>query len=195
MGTMKITAPLYLVGVTLLFLTAQSSAALASGQAIRVAANSTDASKIREQAVKIKEMKALLSDPDQTVRLSALDAMLKSDSAPMREVAFEYAFSSPDYAMRALGLRERIRNSKVLLVEPSDQGEPLKLEVLNFDEKNGSLEIRYGHGPGQISGLKLSFEVSSCIGHFQLEDEAVMKGTLACRSQNNKRQMATIKLQ
>lgn len=191
---MKFTGLLSGMVAMLFLLPTQASAEnfFLAGQAIRVADNSLDPAKIRAQAGKIKEMKALLSDPDQTVRLSALGAMLKSDSASMREIAYEYAFSSPDYAMRALGLRERIRNMKIIIVELGDQEGRFTIEIHEFKDNTGQLDII--NGKGQVGGLEFTFETNVCVGRFQLEDGAILKGSVVCRPKRE-RQVATIKLQ
>ena len=82
---------------------------------------------------------------------------------------------------------------KVLIVEPAGEGKRLTLEVLNLDDKTGIMKIR--SGDAQVSGLKFSFNASSCEGLFQLGDDAILKGSVVCVGRDRSIPQATITLQ
>ncbi|PVV11071.1 MAG: hypothetical protein B6D77_07400 [gamma proteobacterium symbiont of Ctena orbiculata] len=151
---------------------------------------------IQGRSGKIKEFRALLNDPDQTVRLAALDVMLKSDDIAMRELAFGMGFSSADEAMRAVALKNKFADQKMISVKiakitsPSDtQKKALKdwgsiytFNVKDFDEKTGQFTTKgsYRGGTGQLNGTRIEFSQQYCSGSFQLGDGAVLGGELGC---------------
>lgn len=152
---------------------------------------------IQERSGKIQEFRALLNDPDQTVRLAALDVMLKSDDIAMRELAYGMGFNSADEAMRAVCLKNKFADQKLISIKIADISSPsdkqkkalddwggiYAFEVKTFDEKTGQFTSagHYRNGTGQLNGTRLEFSQPHCNGSFQLIDGAVLAGELGCR--------------
>jgi len=152
---------------------------------------------IQERSGKIKEFRALLNDPDQTVRLAALDVMLKSDDIAMRELAYGMGFNSADEAMRAVSLKNKFADQQMISVKisgissPSDTqkkaladwGGIYTFDVKTFDEKTGQFTTAgtYRKGTGQLNGTRIEFSHSYCNGAFLLGDGAVLAGELGCK--------------
>jgi len=156
------------------------------------ATTAPSADKIRAQAQRMKEYRALLADPDSNVRLAALDEMLKSSEPALRELAFEAGFASADQNMRALTLRSRIFSLKNFVLEPqnvakladeswkriiADVGKNPSFNITKIDAQTGTVEV--GTCPGRVAGQEFSF---SCGNHgptarLRLTDGAVMTGT------------------
>lgn len=151
---------------------------------------------IQERSGKIKEFRALLNDPDQTVRLAALDVMLKSDDIAMRELAYGMGFSSADEAMRAVCLKNKFADQKMISVKIADISSPsdtqkkaldawggiYSFNVDEFDEKTGQFTTsgHYRKGTGQLNGTRMEFSQNYCNGAFTLGDGAVLTGELGC---------------
>ncbi len=156
--------------------------------------------RIQARSQRIAEFRALLNDPDQTVRLAALDEMLGSDDVAMRELAFGVCFNSADQAMRAICLRRKFADLGTINVEfPGTAGQEwsasqLKVlqewggtytfSVTGFDPKTGRFKTigTYRNGKGQLSGTRLTFKHPYCAGSFALGDGAVLEGELGCTS-------------
>ncbi len=152
---------------------------------------------IQERSGNMKEFRALLNDPDQTVRLAALDVMLKSDDVAMRELAFGVCFSSADEAMRAVCLKNKFADQKMISIKISDISSPSDTQkkalqdwggiytftIKSFDEKTGQFVTKgqYVNGTGQLNGTRIEFAQAYCNGTFELSDGAVLKGELGCR--------------
>ena len=114
-----------------------------------------DPAQIRARAQRVKDLRALLADPDQNVRLSALDEMLKSSDPVMQEIAFESGFASADNAMRAVALRAKLGRIKGFAIEiqpPKDAdkkvlemasqfGGTVAVTIKTFDPATGKMEL------------------------------------------------------
>lgn len=153
---------------------------------------------IQQRAGNIEEFRLLLNDPDQTVRLAALDVMLKSNDIAMRELAYGVCFNSADEAMRVVCLKNRFADLTTVGVQigkidsPSDtQSKALKewggiynFEISEFDEKTGTFKTRGTHraGTGQINGTGLVLSQAYCDGQLRLGEGGRMEGELGCRS-------------
>jgi len=152
---------------------------------------------IQERSGTIKEFRALLNDPDQTVRLAALDVMLKSDDIAMRELAYGMGFNSADAAMRAVCLKNKFADQKIISIKITDIASPsdsqkkalgdwggiYAFDVKTFDEKTGQFTTTGGYrkGTGQLNGTRMEFSQPYCNGSFQLGDGAVLTGELGCK--------------
>lgn len=152
--------------------------------------------KIQARAEKIKEFRALLNNPDQTVRLAALDVMLKSSDIAMRELAYGVCFNSADQAMRGVCLINKMADLQTVAIkideiaDPSDSqkkaisdwGNSYAFTIKDVDEKTGRFETKgsYRNGAGQISGTGIEFVQNYCSGSFVLSDSAVLIGELGC---------------
>lgn len=152
------------------------------------------------RADQIAEYRALLNNPDQNVRVAALDVMLKSNDPAMREIAFNLAFSSADDAMRAIALRNKMHYLKTLnfdlsVMENATENEvevaserfansyPLLIEGL--DDSTGSISFSDSRITGQINGIGMEFfhggSGRTCSGELTLADgTAELSGTLNC---------------
>jgi len=151
---------------------------------------------IQERSGKIQEFRALLNDPDQTVRLAALDVMLKSDDIAMRELAYGMGFNSADEAMRAVCLKNKFADQKMISIKIADISSPgdtqkkalsewggiYTFNIKSFDEKTGQFTTtgHYRNGNGQLNGTRIEFSQPYCNGAFTLGDGAVMAGELGC---------------
>lgn len=183
-----------------------ASAALFFCAASVVAADSgTDrslANRITQRAEALKQYRDLLANPDQNIRLAALDEMTKSDSPTVRELAYKIGFSSPDETMRSLALYSIFsrRLSEVIVhVTNMDAvpesfaktfGSRLALGIRNFDHAKGQFVVATpwpGSRGGQVSGLSVVFtkgnryeENPGCNLNLHLEDGAILKGEMLC---------------
>jgi hypothetical protein len=151
---------------------------------------------IQERSGNIQEFRALLNDPDQTVRLAALDVMLKSDDIAMRELAYGMGFNSADEAMRAVALKNKFADQKIISIKIADVSSPsdsqkkaldswggtYSFDVKSFDEKTGQFTTvgNYRKGTGQLNGTRIEFSHPYCNGAFTLADGAVLTGELGC---------------
>jgi hypothetical protein len=173
------------------------------------ASTSPSIDKIRAQSQRMKEYRALLADPDSNLRLAALDEMLKSNDAALRELAFEAGFASADQNMRALALRERILSLKGFSLElqnneklPDEAWQKVSSQHRGFlifpvkkvDAQTGNMEIVCAQYvcAGRVAGQELSFSAGPFIVRLRLIDGAVMVGTY---SVNGKALAATLSLQ
>lgn len=152
--------------------------------------------RIQARSQQIAEFRALLNDPDQAVRLAALDEMLSAEDVAMRELAFGLCFNSADDAMRAICLRKKFATLNTISVEfpkqterSDTQAKALKdwggiysFGVEKFDTKTGHFKTTgtYQQGNGQVSGTRLDFRQPYCTGSFTLGDGAVLQGNLGC---------------
>ncbi|AOY86729.1 hypothetical protein BKP64_00245 [Marinobacter salinus] len=175
----------------LLFLTLSSGALAQSAEELL---KEIDARKER-----INQFRALLNDPDQSTRLAALDVMLKSDDLAMKEVAYGIGFNSADEATRALALKGKFRDVKVLPFrlttgEPQTDTEKNTIrkwagaygfELREFNEDTGQFTFRGDDYPnrdklGQVNGTGVEFQAQYCRGYFNLGDSASLVGELRC---------------
>ncbi len=62
----------------------------------------------RKRAREIQEIKQVLADPDQTVRLAAFDAMVGSGNATQREMALDAGLASTDSVLRNLAFKHAL---------------------------------------------------------------------------------------
>ena len=175
------------------------SCALLALSGIAVAETSAEALKrqIQERSAKIKEFRALLNDPDQTVRLAALDVMLKSEDLAMRELAYGVGFSSADDAMRAVCLRNKLADLTTVAIKIADissatdqqkkaltdWGGVYTFELKSYDEKSGQFATAgsYKKGKGQVTGTGIEFAQNYCTGSFTLGEGAELVGELGCK--------------
>ena len=151
----------------------------------------------QERASQISKYRELLSNPDQNVRVAALDVMLKSDDPAMREIAFNIAFVSADSAMRGIALRNKFLYLKTLtfsleLKENASKSEQIEIEnkfanayvvkIKQYDSNTGIIESRNIYFTGQVSGTGMSFNNNQdyCSADMVLNDEVELVGTLNC---------------
>ncbi|MFC1520332.1 hypothetical protein ACFL6Z_11540 [Pseudomonadota bacterium] len=157
------------------------------------------ADQIKKRAGNIGEVKALLNNSDPSIRMAALDTMLKSDDTAMRETAYSMGLNSADDTLRAIALRNKFNDLKVLhvqfqLPEGADDkvkaqfaafGGSLVLNIQKYEEKNGRfsfMTVNYQHAKdGNISGLVLQFESGFCKGNLAFNEESIYSGNITCK--------------
>ena len=168
-------------------------------QAPAAPAVAPSAERIRAQAQRIKEFRDLLADRDPTVRLAALDEMLKSNDAAAREIAFEAGLGSAEPTMRALALRTRIFAMKSVVVElenrnklPDEQWQVLMAHfggpthtfgLSKPDPQTGNILVNERHS-GQVSGQEFTFPYNSGVFRLTLGNAGVMSGTMTNRGKS-----------
>tara|TARA_R110002073_G_scaffold940_7_gene6996 strand:+ start:32877 stop:33494 length:618 start_codon:yes stop_codon:yes gene_type:complete len=153
----------------------------------------------QERAAKITEYREVLNHPDQNVRLAALDIMLKSEDPVMREIAYNQAFISADETMRAVALRNRLKDLSEFTFTLSLTEKPTELEktailenlqgiygiaINAYDVDSGKISEfnDYYRNTGQVSGTSLVLDDAnkSCRGDFTLGDGPTLVGTFTC---------------
>lgn len=157
----------------------------------------------QQRAATIQEYRALLSNPDQNVRVAGLDVMLASDDAAMREIAFNLAFASADDTMRAIALRNKLRylknlNFQMTLREGASEKEvkaisqvfghsyPMILD--KYDANSGAFTFAKSYGSGQVSGTGISFNdnYAKCNATLALGDGPILEGSMNCIANNGR---------
>jgi hypothetical protein len=153
--------------------------------------------RVRARSQKMNEYRALLRNPDPTIRLAALDEMTKSNDPAVRELAFEAGFATADSAMRALALKAKLAQTANLMLEFKDadnldkatkkwiagKGGRMAIKVVSVEERSGQLNVRWANhkGSGQVSGTVVNFSVYTCKATFQLAEEPELQGEFVCR--------------
>lgn len=139
-----------------------------------------DAASIRRQAAQIAEFRALLSDPDATIRLITMREAIRAGDAVQRQIAIEAGLASSESTMLDVALRGVMMNIQQMIIEFVDaDGKPtteggaasLRLTVGEFNPESGQIRgtsVCSG-GPkwsGQSQGVVFSFnsESSYCSG-------------------------------
>jgi hypothetical protein len=158
---------------------------------------------IKKRSGQIAEVKALLNDADPNTRAAALDIMLKSKDTAMRELAYATGFNSADDVLRAVTLRNKFNETKILAVEaklseqPTDKnkevfnkrlnGGVLIVNISRYEETTGGFTFSTRNynskRTGSLTGLKLNFDGSYCTGSYSLSDTSELEGTLSCEGQ------------
>jgi len=94
---------------------------------------------IKARAGEINELKALLNNPDSSVRIAAIDVMQNSDDIAMREMGFSAGINSSDEAVVAITVRNKfkeIKNFNIQLKLPADSSEEA---VKSFNKMGGQI--------------------------------------------------------
>jgi hypothetical protein len=155
------------------------------------------ADQIKKRAGVIGEVKALLNNSDPSIRIAALDTMLKSNDTAMRETAYSMGLNSADDTLRAIALRNKFNELKVMHIAISlpegadekvkkvfnDYGGALSLNIKSYDEKTGRFvfNTRFVNGKdGNVSGLALQFESKYCQANMAFNEESVYSGSMTC---------------
>jgi len=187
MYNMKVT----ILSASLLFAAATFSAGNAMAESL--------AEQIKKRAGVIGEVKALLNNSDPSIRIAALDTMLKSDDTAMRETAYSMGLNSADDTLRAISLRNKFNELKSIHVaftlpdgasekakaKFAEFGGSLALNIKGYEEKNGRFTFSTSIGgnytkDGNISGLMLQFASRYCKGNFFFNEESVYTGDITC---------------
>lgn len=153
----------------------------------------------RERARQLDEIKQVLNDPDQNVRLAAFEAMVDSGDPLMRELALDAGISSTDQVLRGLALKYAVLSLEQLnLTLTLDPAAPKEVQdksrtylektgagyVLKIDSKSVDIPRGYFQQPGNsnrngnISGLVLTFDYAYHTGELHLQDDNTLAGTV-----------------
>ncbi|MEQ8859936.1 MAG: hypothetical protein RIC56_14935 [Pseudomonadales bacterium] len=176
---------------------------LAMALGLDAIAAQTSAAEIIEQARararQIDEIKQVLNDPDQTVRLAAFEAMVGSGDPLMRELALDAGFASSDEVLRGQALKHAILGLEQLSITLSpDPAAPQAVQqrVQNYLEKTGASfilnidtkDVDLGKGAfhqagnasrnGNVSGLVVTFDYQYHTGELHLTDDNTLAGTI-----------------
>jgi hypothetical protein len=154
----------------------------------------------RARARQVEEIKQVLNDPDQNVRLAAFEAMVGSDDSLMRELALDAGLNSTDQVLRGLALRHAVLGlAQLTLTLTVDDSAPKSTQETTRDylEKSGSTYVMaidqktkdlstgafnlpsYANHRGNVSGLVVTFNYSNYIGELHLQDDNTLAGTLS----------------
>lgn len=153
----------------------------------------------RERARQLDEIKQVLNDPDQNVRLAAFEAMVDSGDPLMRELALDAGIASTDQVLRGLALKYAVLSLEQLNITLSlDPDAPKEVQeksrtylektgagfVLKIDTKSVDIPRGYFQQPGNsnrtgnISGLILTFDYAYHAGELHLQDDNTLAGTI-----------------
>ena len=179
--------------VAALLLVGFAGAAFAEGTTSELIENA------RKRAREIQEIKQVLSDPDQTVRLVAFDAMVSSGNATQREMALDAGFASADSVMRNLAFKHALLGqNQINMVIAVDISAPKAVQeksvayidkygsswVLRIDPKTVDLVTGKFVSPngtiyqGAVSGPRLTFIYEHRSGELRLQDDNSLTGTV-----------------
>lgn len=145
------------------------------------------------KAAELKERVAELNAPDPMRRVAMFNEMLTSCDPAQREIAYERGFASTEQAVRALTLRAKLRDAKMLILElaapDGDQqaalavkqhgGGQVDLPITAYDADKGELKIGNGY-VSRVSGTLLNLNYGYCKGVLQLAEGTVLAGTVNC---------------
>lgn len=170
----------------------------------------------RARARQVEEIKQVLNDPDQNVRLAAFEAMVGSDDSLMRELALDAGLNSTDEVLRGMALRHAVLSLAQLTVTLAvDTAAPKAIQDSSreFLEKNGSSyvmaidpktrDLSTGafnmpgnvNQRGNISGRVVTFKYSYYTGELHLQEDNTLAGTVHYQwSSNNHQFKATAPL-
>lgn len=170
----------------------------------------------RARARQVEEIKQVLNDPDQNVRLAAFEAMVGSDDALMRELALDAGLNSTDQVLRGMALRHAVLGLAQLTISLAvDESAPKEIQessrefllkngsvyTMTIDEKSKDLSTGAFHAVGQpshrgnVSGLVVTFKYSYYSGELHLQDDNTLAGTMHYQwSSNNHQFRATAPL-
>ncbi len=137
------------------------------------AAATFDAASIRRQAAQMTEFRALLSDPDSTVRLLTMREAIRAGDATQRHLAIEAGLASNESSMIEQALRGIMVNIRQIVIELVDaDGKPLTksgqyanitMPIDQFNPETGQMEGAGVCGrkwSGQLQGVVLSFNTA-----------------------------------
>jgi len=166
-------------------------------------ADQTTAEKIeaaRQRAKEINEVKQVLADPDQAVRLAAFESMATSDDPVMRSMALDAGFASTDSLLRntafkytVLGLEQiiitlivdtkapkEIQEKSTKYLNESGQSFKLDINTKKIDLGTGKFERPNNSGyTGNVNGSLLTFSYGSFQGELHLMEDNSLAGRIS----------------
>lgn len=153
----------------------------------------------RERARQLDEIKQVLNDPDQNVRLAAFEAMVSTGDPLMRELALDAGLASTDQVLRGLAFKHAVLGLSQLNITltldpaaPKESQEKVQAYLqktganwqLEIDPKTVDLGRGYFQLPGNatrngnISGLVLTFNYGYHTGELYLQDDNTLGGSV-----------------
>ena len=152
----------------------QSAKPLASGPAAVAGIN---AGSIRQRAAKAAEFRALLADPDPTVRLLTIQDAIAGGDPAQRQMAIEAGLASNESSLLDAALRGVLADTTTVIIEYAGKdGQPstgpvpsMRLVISKFDPVTGRF-----NGPGLCDGGEMS-------GQFQGTTFTFSSGGGTCR--------------
>lgn len=170
----------------------------------------------RARARQVEEIKQVLNDPDQNVRLAAFEAMVGSDDSLMRELALDAGLNSTDEVLRGMALRQAVLGLAQLTITLAvDTAAPKAIQdssreflekngnsyVMAIDPKTRDLSTGAFNMPGNVnqrgnvSGRVVTFKYSYYTGELHLQEDNTLAGTVHYQwSSNNHQFKATAPL-
>ena len=153
--------------------------------------------KARVRAREIEEMKAVLSGPDQNMRLAVFDIMVKSGDQAMRDVAVDVGLASADSLLSSMALREAVLSLDRLIINvelQEDQpqkgrqvaeswlstfGDTYTLSLRSVDRSAGTFKGPSGSDNGEVAGSMVTFKYGNDTGLLTLEDDSTLSGEVS----------------
>jgi hypothetical protein len=148
-------------------------------------ANAQEADAIKQRAAEIQKWRATLADPDPTVRLAAIEAVLRGKDPSVRALAIDAALKMNDPGIQAAALVNIFATIRTIIVEPAKEGAPtLTLTMTKFDPLTGAFSADGGWTvpgsanaytcgspglTGQLSGTRVQFTNNVCSGGFKFD--------------------------
>lgn len=170
----------------------------------------------RARARQVEEIKQVLNDPDQNVRLAAFEAMVGSDDSLMRELALDAGLNSTDEVLRGMALRQAVLGLAQLTITLAvDTAAPKAIQdssreflekngnsyVMAIDPKTRDLSTGAFNMPGNVnqrgnvSGRVVTFKYPYYTGELHLQEDNTLAGTVHYQwSSNNHQFKATAPL-
>lgn len=151
----------------------------------------------RERARNIEELKGVLNDPDQNVRLAAFEVMMTKGDPVMRELALDTGFASTDQVLRGLALKYAVLGlEQLVLTLEKDESAPEAVQentdaylvryshilVIDIDSSKVDLSRGYFVNPGSsnqtgnVSGTVITFDYGRHSGDLRLQDDNSLAG-------------------
>jgi hypothetical protein len=157
---------------------------------------------IKQRAAEMQKWRATFADPDPTVRLAALEAVLKGKDPSLRALAIDAALKTDDAGVQAAALLNIFAGTRTIIMESTTKGGLiLTLAISKFEPATGSFQaagvFRPQSGPGvsqcggnlptihgQLTGLAIQFADNVCMGTLKYR-EGRFVGTVSLTGQQS----------
>jgi hypothetical protein len=153
---------------------------------IATPAHAQEVDTIKQRAAEIQKWRTTLADPDPTVRLAAIEAVLRGKDPSLRALAIDTALNKMnDPGMQAAALVNIFGTIRTIIIEPAQEGGPtLTLTMTKFDPLTGTFSADGGWTlprsanmytcgspglTGQLTGTRIQFGNNACFGGFKFE--------------------------
>lgn len=153
---------------------------------------------IKARAAEINELKALLANPDPSIRIAAIDIMQNSEDIAMREMGFSAGINSSDEAVLAITIRNKFKEIKNFNIEMTPEGKVsedgqkevasiggiLGVTIREYDPALATFSNLTNYGSNShtssITGTIIQFNSRYCKGALTLDDELFFSGKVSC---------------